>query len=110
DYSFLNERLAAHYGIPDVRGDQFRRVTLPDPNRFGILGKGATLLVTSYPNRTSVVLRGAWVLDNISGTPPAAPPPDVEGFKENKDGEKALTVREIMQLHRANPTCNACHG
>jgi hypothetical protein len=110
DYSFINERLAAHYGIPDVRGDQFRRVTLKDENRFGILGKGAMLTVTSYPNRTSMVLRGAWVLDNIMGTPPAAPPPGVEGFKENKDGEKALTVREIMQLHRANPTCNSCHG
>lgn len=110
DYTFLNERLAAHYGIPDVRGDQFRRVTLKDENRFGILGKGGMLTVTSYPNRTSMVLRGAWVLENIMGTPPAAPPPGVEGFRENKDGEKALTVREIMQLHRANPTCNACHG
>jgi hypothetical protein len=110
DYSFLNERLAAHYGVPDVRGDQFRKVTLKDENRWGILGKGGMLTVTSYPNRTSMVLRGAWVLDNIMGTPPAAPPPDVEGFKENKDGEKALTVREIMQLHRASPTCNSCHG
>ena len=110
DYTFLNERLAAHYGVPDVRGDQFRRVTLKDENRFGILGKGAMLTVTSYPNRTSMVLRGSWVLDNIMGTPPAAPPPGVEGFKENKDGEKAKTVREIMQLHRANPTCNSCHG
>ncbi len=110
DYTFLNERLAAHYGEPDIRGDQFRKVTLKDENRWGILGKGAMLTVTSYPNRTSMVLRGAWVLDNILGTPPAAPPPDVEGFKENKDGEKALTVREIMQLHRANPTCNSCHG
>jgi mono/diheme cytochrome c family protein len=110
DYTFINERLAAHYGIPDIHGDQFRRVQLKDENRFGILGKGAMLTVTSYPNRTSMVLRGAWVLDNIMGTPPAAPPPGVEGFKENKDGEKALTVREIMQLHRANPTCNSCHG
>ena len=110
DYTFLNERLAAHYGIPDIKGDQFRRVTLKDENRFGILGKGGMLMVTSYPNRTSMVLRGAWVLENIMGTPPAAPPPGVEGFKENKDGEKALTVREIMQLHRANPTCNGCHG
>lgn len=110
DYTFLNERLAAHYGIRDVRGEQFRRVTLKDPNRWGILGKGAMLTATSYPNRTSMVLRGSWVLENILGTPPAAPPPGVEGFKENKDGEKAKTVREIMQLHRANPTCNACHG
>ena len=110
DYTFLNERLAAHYGVPDVRGDQFRRVTLKDESRWGILGKGGMLTVTSYPNRTSMVLRGAWVLENIMGTPPAAPPPGVEGFRENKDGEKALTVREIMQLHRANATCNSCHG
>jgi Protein of unknown function (DUF1592)/Protein of unknown function (DUF1588)/Protein of unknown function (DUF1587)/Protein of unknown function (DUF1585)/Protein of unknown function (DUF1595) len=110
DYTFVNERLAAHYGIPDVRGNVFRRVTLTDPNRFGLLGKGAVLLVTSYPNRTSSVLRGAWILENIMGTPPAAPPPDVEGFKENKEGEKPKTVREIMEQHRAKPTCNACHG
>ncbi len=110
DYTFLNERLASHYGVRDIRGEQFRRVKLQDPNRWGILGKGAMLTVTSYPNRTSMVLRGSWVLENILGTPPAAPPPGVEGFKENKDGEKARTVREIMQLHRANPTCNACHG
>jgi len=110
DYTFLNERLAAHYAIPDIRGDQFRRVTLTDSRRFGILGKGAFLMVTSYPNRTAPVLRGAWILENISGTPPAAPPADVEGFKENKDGEKALTIRQIMQVHRAKASCNACHG
>jgi mono/diheme cytochrome c family protein len=110
DYTFVNERLAAHYGIPDVRGNVFRRVTLTDPNRFGLLGKGAVLMVTSYPNRTSSVLRGAWILENIMGTPPAAPPPDVEGFKENKEGEKPKTVREIMEQHRAKATCNACHG
>jgi hypothetical protein len=110
DYTFVNERLAAHYDIPDVRGNLFRRVTVSDPNRFGLLGKGAVLLVTSYPNRTSSVLRGAWILENIMGTPPAAPPPDVEGFKENKEGEKPKTVREIMEQHRAKPTCNACHG
>jgi hypothetical protein len=110
DYTFVNERLAAHYDIPDVRGNLFRRVTLTDPNRFGLLGKGAVLTVTSYPNRTAPVLRGAWILENIMGTPPAAPPPDVEGFKENKEGEKPKTVREIMQLHRAKPSCNGCHG
>ncbi|MEO8096348.1 MAG: DUF1592 domain-containing protein [Acidobacteriota bacterium] len=110
NYSFLNERLAAHYGIPDIRGDQYRKVTLADSRRWGILGKGAMLMVTSYPNRTAPVLRGAWILENLAGTPPAAPPPNVEGFKENKDGEKALTIRQIMQEHRANPTCNACHG
>jgi mono/diheme cytochrome c family protein len=110
NYTFVNERLAAHYGIENVRGDQFRRVTLTDPNRFGLLGKGAVLMVTAYPNRTSPVLRGAYILENIAGTPPAPPPPNVDAFKENKEGEKPKTVREIMEAHRANPTCNACHG
>jgi mono/diheme cytochrome c family protein len=110
DHTFVNERLALHYGIPNVRGDRFRRVTLTDANRWGLLGKGSVLLATSYANRTAPVLRGAWILENITGTPPAAPPPDVEGFKENKAGEKALTVREIMEQHRRNPSCNACHG
>ncbi|HLH30605.1 MAG TPA: DUF1592 domain-containing protein, partial [Terriglobia bacterium] len=110
NYTFLNERLALHYGIPNVRGERFRRVTLEDPNRFGLLGKGSILMVTSYPNRTAPVLRGAFVLENIMGTPPSPPPPDVEGFKENKEGEKAKTVREIMEKHRANPVCNNCHG
>ncbi len=110
DYTFVNERLAAHYGVENVRGDQFRRVTLTDPNRFGLLGKGAVLMVTAYPNRTSPVLRGAYILENLLGTPPSPPPPNVEAFKENKEGEKPKTVREIMETHRANPTCNACHG
>ena len=110
NYTFLNERLALHYGIPNVRGERFRRVTITDSNRWGLLGKGAILMVTSYPNRTAPVLRGSWILENISGTPPSPPPPDVEGFKENKDGERAKTVREIMEAHRANPSCNACHG
>jgi len=110
DYTFVNERLALHYGIPDVRGTRFRRVTLADQNRFGLLGKGSVLTVTSYANRTAPVLRGAWILENLMGTPPAAPPPDVEGFPENKDGEKAKSVREIMELHRAKPSCASCHG
>jgi hypothetical protein len=110
NYTFVNERLATHYGIPDVRGDQFRRVTLTDSRRWGLLGKGAVLMVTAYPNRTSPVLRGAYILENITGTPPSPPPPNVEAFKENKEGEKAKTVREIMEQHRANPSCNACHG
>jgi hypothetical protein len=110
DHTFVNERLALHYGIPNVRGDRFRRVTLTDPNRFGLLGKGAVLLTTSYANRTAPVLRGAWILENLLGTPPAAPPPDVEAFPENKDGEKARSVRAIMEQHRAKPSCNACHG
>ncbi|MBV8844337.1 MAG: DUF1592 domain-containing protein, partial [Bryobacterales bacterium] len=110
NYTFVNERLAAHYGIENIRGEQFRRVTLADPNRFGLLGKGAVLMVTAYPNRTSPVLRGSYILENIMGTPPAPPPPNVEAFKENKEGENPKTIREIMELHRANPTCNACHG
>jgi mono/diheme cytochrome c family protein len=110
NYTFVNERLAAHYGIENVRGDQFRRVTLADTNRFGLLGKGAVLMVTAYPNRTSPVLRGSYILENITGTPPSPPPPNVPAFKENKDGETAKTVRQIMEEHRANPTCNACHG
>ncbi len=110
NYTFVNERLAAHYGIENIRGDEFRRVTLTDPNRFGLLGKGAVLMVTAYPNRTSPVLRGSYILENITGTPPSPPPPNVPAFKENKDGEKAHTIREIMEEHRANPTCNACHG
>src|SRR5262249_7231827 len=97
NYTFVNERLAEHYGIPNIRGDGFRRVTLTDPNRFGLLGKGAVLMVTAYPNRTSPVLRGAYILENIAGTPPSSPPPNVEAFKENKEGEKPKTIREIME-------------
>jgi mono/diheme cytochrome c family protein len=110
NYTFVNERLALHYGIPNVRGDEFRRVILPDSKRYGLLGKGAVLMVTSYANRTSVVLRGNYILENILGTPPSPPPPNVPAFKENKEGEKPHTVRETMELHRANPVCNGCHG
>ena len=110
NYTFVNERLAAHYDIPNVRGDQFRRITLTDPARFGLMGKGAVMMVTAYPNRTSPVLRGSYILENILGTPPSPPPPNVPPFKENKEGEKAKTVRAILEEHRANPTCNACHG
>ncbi len=108
--TFLNERLARHYGVPNVRGAQFRPVRLTDPNRFGLLGKGAVLMATSYGNRTSPVLRGAWILENITGTPPTAPPPGVEAFKETEAGKKAETVRQRLEHHRANPSCNACHG
>lgn len=110
NYTYANERLARHYGIANVFGDQFRRVTLPDSKRDGILGKGAILMVTAYPNRTSPVLRGAFVLESLAGTPPAPPPPNVPPFKENKEGEQAHTVREILEQHRANPACNSCHG
>ena len=88
DYSFVNERLALHYGIPNVRGAQFRRVTLADPNRYGLFGKGAVLMGTAYGNRTSPVLRGAWILESITGTPPTSPPLGVEAFKENEPGKK----------------------
>lgn len=110
NYTFVNERLAREYGIPNIQGEQFRRVTLTDPNRFGLLGKGSFLMGTSYANRTSPVKRGAWILENITGTPPHAPPPGVEALKENMDGHKALTVRERMEAHRSNPSCNQCHG
>ena len=110
DYTFVNERLARHYGIPDVVGNRFRRVELADHARWGLLGKGAVLMVTSYANRTSPVVRGAWLLENILGTPPTPPPPAVGGLVENVDGRKALTVREMMAVHRTQPTCNACHG
>ena len=109
-YTFVNERLARHYGIPNVVGNRFRRVELPDANRWGILGKGAVLMTTSYPNRTAPVLRGAWLLENVFGTPPTPPPPSVGGLADNVAGEKAKTVRALMEIHRANPTCNACHG
>jgi hypothetical protein len=110
DYTFLNERLALHYGIPNVRGDRFRRVTLPDSRRWGLLGKGSFLMGMSYANRTSPVRRGSWVLETLIGTPPAAPPPGVEALKENMTGARPQTVRERMDAHRANPTCNSCHG
>jgi hypothetical protein len=110
NYTFVNERLAYHYGIPNVRGDRFRRVELKDSYRYGILGKGAFLMGMSYANRTSPVRRGAWILEQITGTPPHAPPPGVEALKENMDGARAQTVRERMVAHRENPTCNSCHG
>jgi hypothetical protein len=108
--TFVNERLARHYGIAGVRGEQFRRIELDDPRRWGLLGKGAVLLATSYPDRTSPVLRGSWILENLIGTPPAAPPADVDAFPENKEGDKPLTVRERLEGHRTNPSCNSCHG
>jgi Protein of unknown function (DUF1592)/Protein of unknown function (DUF1588)/Protein of unknown function (DUF1595)/Protein of unknown function (DUF1585)/Protein of unknown function (DUF1587) len=110
NYTFVNERLAREYGIPNIQGEQFRRVTLTDPNRWGLLGKASFLMGTSYANRTSPVKRGAWILENITGTPPHAPPPGVEALKENMDGVKAKTVRERMEAHRSNPSCNQCHG
>ncbi len=109
DYTFVNQRLAEHYGIPRIYGSQFRRVTLPAGNRRGLLGQGSVLTVTSYPNRTSVVQRGKWVLENLLGTPPPPPPPDVPELKAAPHG-KVVSMREQMQAHRANPTCAACHA
>ena len=109
DYTFVNQRLAEHYGIPRVYGSQFRRVTVTDENRRGLLGQGSVLTVTSYPNRTSVVQRGKWILENLLGTPPPPPPADVPELKAAPHG-KVLSMREQMQAHRANPVCAACHA
>jgi mono/diheme cytochrome c family protein len=109
DYTFVNERLARHYGIPNVYGNHFRRVSLPDPNRSGLLGQGSILTVTSHANRTSPVVRGKWVLDNLLGAPPPPPPADVPDLKDRSEGGKVLTMRERMQEHRANPVCASCH-
>jgi mono/diheme cytochrome c family protein len=110
DYTFVNERLAQHYGIRNVYGPQFRRVAVTDPNRRGLLGQGSILTVTSYPNRTSVVQRGKWVLENLLGMPPPPPPANVPSLTpRGKDG-KALSVRQQMEIHRANPVCASCHA
>ncbi len=109
DYTFVNERLAGHYGMRGIYGSQFRRVSVTDPNRRGLLGQGSILTVTSYPNRTSVVLRGKWILENLLGTPPPPPPPDVPELNEQRDG-KRLSLREQMQVHRSNAVCATCHA
>jgi mono/diheme cytochrome c family protein len=108
DYTFVNERLARHYGIPNIYGSQFRRVTLTSEDRRGLLGQGSILTVTSYPNRTSPVQRGKWILTNLLGIPPTPPPPNVPALKENGDG-KPLSLRERMEQHRADPVCAGCH-
>lgn len=110
DYTFLNQRLAEHYGIKGVYGSQFRRVALHDPNRGGLLGQGSILTVTSYPNRTSVVQRGKWVLENLLGAPPPPPPPDIPDLKPHGKDGRPLTMREQMEMHRANPVCASCHA
>jgi mono/diheme cytochrome c family protein len=110
DYTFLNERLAMQYGIENIKGSKFRKVQLTDNTRNGLLGKGAILMLTANPNRTSPVLRGAWILERLLGTPPTPPPPGVEALKENGFGKAATTVRERLEKHRANPTCFGCHG
>jgi mono/diheme cytochrome c family protein len=110
-HTFLNERIALHYGITDVKGDRFRRVELEQSARWGLLGKGAVLMAAAYPNRTSPVLRGAFILKHIQGVPPATPPPNVPTLDEKDIGTtKALTVREMIAKHRSNPTCASCHA
>jgi hypothetical protein len=109
DYTFVNERLAQHYGIPNIYGSHFRRVPVADEARRGLLGHASILTVTSYPNRTSPVLRGKWVLENVLGTPPPPPLPDVPALEDNEAGKVARTLRERLEEHRANPVCATCH-
>jgi hypothetical protein len=111
DYTFLNERLARHYGIPNVKGSHFRRVTLgKDSVRAGILGQGSVLTVTSYPDRTSPVVRGKWILENLLGTPPPPPLPNVGDLKPKDASGAVLSMRQRMEQHRANPICASCHS
>ena len=109
DYTFVNERLARHYGIAGVYGNQFRRVALTTEERRGLLGHGSVLTVTSYPNRTSPVLRGKWLLENVFGAPPPAPPPDIPALTENTATRTPTSVRERLETHRRNPACATCH-
>jgi Protein of unknown function (DUF1592)/Protein of unknown function (DUF1588)/Protein of unknown function (DUF1585)/Protein of unknown function (DUF1587)/Protein of unknown function (DUF1595) len=110
NFTYLNERLARHYGVPDVYGDQFRKVELKDPSRGGLLGQGSILTVTSYPNRTSVVQRGKWVLENLLGSPPPPPPPNIPAIEATSKDGKLLTARQQMEQHRHNPICASCHA
>jgi mono/diheme cytochrome c family protein len=110
DYTFLNERLARHYGIPGVYGSHFRRVSLPDERRRGVLGHGGTLTALAYAHRTSPVVRGKWLLENILGSPPPPPPANVPPFPEENGAGQPRTVREKMEQHRRNPVCAACHS
>jgi mono/diheme cytochrome c family protein len=110
DHTFVNERLARHYGMPNVKGSHFRRVTVTEPARQGLLGQGSILAVTAYPHRTSPVLRGKWILENLLGTPPPPPPPNVPDLKETNAAGQPLSMRERMAQHRANPSCATCHS
>ncbi len=109
DYTFVNERLARHYNIPDVYGGHFRRVSLPDRSRGGLLGQGSILTVTSYANRTAPTIRGKWILENILSAPPPPPPANVPGLREKNDEGKVLSMRAQMEQHRANPVCASYH-
>ncbi|MGB7218801.1 MAG: DUF1592 domain-containing protein, partial [Vicinamibacterales bacterium] len=109
DYTYVNERVAHHYGITNVYGSQFRRVAITDPNRRGLLGHGSILTVTSNANRTSPVRRGKWILENLMGTPPPSPPANVPPLADNKERATPLTMRAQMEQHRANPVCASCH-
>ena len=109
DYTFVNERLARHYGIPDVYGERFRRVAVDPERRGGLLGHASLLTLTAYPTRTSPVLRGKWVLDNLLGSPPPEAPPNVPALEENHGGREVLSMRERMEQHRTNPACASCH-
>jgi hypothetical protein len=110
NYTFLNDQLARHYGVDNIYGSHFRRITLKDENRFGLLGQASVLTTTSYADRTSVVLRGKWVLENLLGAPPPPPPPNVPPLKENTPGQKPTALRERMEQHRASPVCSSCHS
>jgi hypothetical protein len=109
DHTFVDERLAKHYGIPNVYGSRFRRVTVTDEARRGLLGKGAILAVTSYATRTSPVVRGKWILDNILNAPPPPPPANVPPLPEGEESGRVLSMRERMEAHRRNPVCANCH-
>ena len=111
DFTFVDERLARHYGIPDVRGSRMRRVTLPpDSPRRGLLGQGSMLTLTSAANRTSPVVRGKWILENVLGAPPPQPPPGVETNLEKDPAQvKVTSLRQRLELHRASPACASCH-
>src|SRR6185295_18590637 len=109
DYTFVDETLAKHYGIPNVRGSRFRRIRITDDSRRGLLGQGSFLLVTSVANRTSPVSRGKWVLENLFGVPPPLPPPNVPAIDESPEAAKASSLRQKMEVHRGNPACAACH-
>ncbi|MGH9253025.1 MAG: DUF1592 domain-containing protein [Vicinamibacterales bacterium] len=110
DQTFLNQQLARHYGVPGVYGSHFRRVTLTDENRFGLLGKAAVLSVTSYSTRTAPTIRGKWLLENILAAPPPAPPPNVPALEETSKDGKSRSVRDMLEQHRQNPVCASCHA